>query len=286
MEHHSNFVPWQQACLASGAILRVLPVDDRGVLRLDLLDDLLTPRTRIFAVAHVSNVLGTVNPIPELAERAHRAGALLVVDGAQAAPHLPIDVQALGCDFYALSGHKAYGPSGIGALWGRRELLQQMAPWQSGGGMVRVVTPEATTFAPPPQRFEAGTPFIEGAIGLGAALEYLARLGLPAIGEHEHRLLERAAEGLKGIQGVRIVGTAPGKAAVLSFVLDGVHPHDVGTLLDQEGIAVRVGHLCAQPLMARFGVPAVTRASFGLYNTPEEVDALVTGVASVREFFA
>jgi cysteine desulfurase/selenocysteine lyase len=289
MEHHSSFVPWQQLCAARGATLRVAPVDDAddaGELNLDELEALLSPRTRVVAVTHVSNVLGTINPIRAIAERAHRVGALVVVDGAQAAPHLPIDVQALGCDAYAFSGHKVYAPSGIGVLWARRELLEAMPPWQSGGGMIRTVSAERTTFAPPPQRFEGGTPFIEGAIGLGAALDYLTTLGLDAIGAWEAELLRQATSRLGRIPGLRILGTARHKASVLSFVLDGVHPHDIGTLLDRDGIAVRVGHLCAQPLMARFGVPAVTRASFGLYNTPGEVEALGASVESVRELFA
>jgi len=285
MEHHSNFVPWQQACLEAGATLKVLPVDDAGALRLDLLDELLTPATRLVALTHVSNVLGTVNPIREIADRAHRAGALVVVDGAQGAPHLSLDVQALDCDFYAFSGHKVYGPSGIGVLWGRGELLAEMRPWQTGGGMVGTVRAEETTFAPVPRRFEAGTPFIEGAIGLAAALDYLTGLGLAEVGAWEHALLRRASERLARIPGLRVFGTAAKKAAVLSFVLDGIHPHDVGTLLDRDGIAVRVGHLCAQPLMARFGVTAVTRASFGLYNTLEEVETLAASLESVREFF-
>lgn len=288
MEHHSNFVPWQQVCLRTGATLRIVPIDpvaDSGVLRLDALDELLTSRTKLVAVTHVSNVLGTVNPVREIADRAHRAGAIVVVDGAQAAPHLPIDVQALGCDFYAFSGHKVYGPSGIGALWGRSERWAEMEPWQTGGGMVGVVEAEATTFAQAPRRFEAGTPFIEGAIGLAAALDYLTGLGLEAIGAWEHALLARASERLAAIPGLRLLGTAPGKAGVLSFTLDGIHPHDVGTLLDRDGIAARVGHLCAQPLMARFGVTAVTRASFGLYNTLDEVDRLAASLESVREFF-
>lgn len=285
MEHHSNFVPWQQACLRTGARLRILPVDESGALRHDALDELLTPKTRLVALAHVSNVLGTVNPIREIAERAHRAGAVVVVDGAQAAPHLPLDVQALGCDFYVFSGHKVYGPSGIGALWGRAELLAEMEPWQTGGGMVGEVRADETTFAPAPRRFEAGTPFIEGAIGLAAALDYLTALGLAEIGAWEHALLERATERLAAIPGLRFVGSAPGKAAVVSFTLDGIHPHDVGTLLDRDGIAARVGHLCAQPLMERFGLTAVTRASFGLYNTFDEVERLAASLESVREFF-
>ena len=289
LEHHSNIVPWQMLCEERGATLRVAPVDDRGEIVLDELERLLSPRTRLVAVAHVSNSLGTVCPVRQIAELAHAHGALVLVDGAQGVPHLTVDVQALGCDFYAFSGHKVYGPSGIGALWGRAELLAAMPPWQGGGGMVRVVTFEKTTYADPPHRFEAGTPFIEGAIGLAAALDYVSAIGQPAIAAWESALLQRATERLAEIPGLRIIGTAPHKAAVLSFALDGVHPHvhphDVGTILDRRGIAVRAGHHCAQPVMQRFGVPATTRASFGLYNTPEEVDALAAGLAYVREIF-
>ena len=285
LEHHSNIVPWQMLCEEKGAALRVAPLADDGSIRLEELERLLSPRTRLVAVAHVSNALGTVCPVREIAERAHAHGALVLVDGAQGVPHLTVDVREIGCDFYAFSGHKVYGPSGIGALWGRADLLAAMPPWQGGGGMVRVVTFEKTTYADPPHRFEAGTPFIEGAIGLAAALDYVGTLGLPAIAAWEHRLLARAEERLAEIPGLRIVGTAPDKAAVLSFVLDGVHPHDAGTILDSRGIAVRAGHHCAQPVMQRFGVPATTRASFGLYNTFEEVDALAAGLLHVREIF-
>jgi cysteine desulfurase/selenocysteine lyase len=285
LEHHSNIVPWQMLCEERGAVLRVAPVDDRGEILLDELERLLSPRTRLVAVAHVSNSLGTVCPVREITELAHAHGALVLVDGAQGVPHRTVDVQAIGCDFYAFSGHKVYGPSGIGALWGRAGLLAAMPPWQGGGGMVRVVTFEKTTYADPPHRFEAGTPFIEGAIGLAAALDYMTALGLPAIAAWEDALLARATERLAEIPGLRIIGTAPHKAAVVSFVLDGIHPHDVGTILDRRGIAVRAGHHCAQPVMQRFGVPATTRASFGLYNTPEEVDALAAGLLYVREIF-
>ncbi|HEY9421473.1 MAG TPA: cysteine desulfurase [Thermoanaerobaculia bacterium] len=285
LEHHSNLVPWQLLCEDRGAVLRVAPLDDRGEVRLDEFERLLSPRTRIAAFAHVSNSLGTVNPVREMAEMARRAGAVSVVDGAQAAPHLAVDVQALGCDFYTFSGHKVYGPSGIGALWGRAELLDAMPPWQGGGGMVRTVTFEKTTYAPPSHRFEAGTPFIEGAIGLAAALDYLTALGLPAVAAWENELLALATERLGEIPGLRIVGTARNKAAVVSFALEGIHPHDVGTILDQEGIAVRAGHHCAQPVMTRFGVPATTRASFGLYNTVEEVEALAAALRKARELF-
>jgi cysteine desulfurase/selenocysteine lyase len=285
LEHHSNLVPWQRLCEERGARLRVAPIDDRGEVRLDEFERLLSPRTRIAAFAHVSNALGTINPVREMAAMAHRAGALALVDGAQAAPHLAVDVRDLGCDFYAFSGHKVYGPSGIGALWGRAELLDAMPPWQSGGGMVQSVRFEKTTYAPPPHRFEAGTPFIEGAAGLAAALDYLTALGLPAVGAWESELLALAAERLAEVPGLRIVGTARRKAAVLSFTMDGIHPHDLGTILDHEGIAIRAGHHCAQPVMERFGVPATARASFGLYNTFEEVEALAAALHKARELF-
>lgn len=286
LEHHSNIVPWQMLCEEKGATLRVAPLDDRGEVLRDEYERLLSPRTRIVALAHVSNALGTVNPIREMAELAHARGAVVVVDGAQGVPHLTVDVQALGCDFYAFSGHKVYGPSGIGALWGKAELLAGMPPWQGGGGMIRTVTFERSTYAPPPHRFEAGTPAIEAAIGLGAALDYVSGIGLPAIAAWEGELLARATELLSGIPGVRIVGTAPHKAAVLSFAVAGIHPHDLGTILDREGVAVRAGHHCAQPVMQRFGVPATTRASFGLYNTLAEAEALAAGVRKAVELFS
>ncbi|HSS50574.1 MAG TPA: cysteine desulfurase [Thermoanaerobaculia bacterium] len=285
LEHHSNIVPWQLLCEERGAVLRVAPIDDRGEVILEELERLLSPRTRLVAVAHVSNALGTVNPVREIAERARRVGALVLVDGAQAAPHLAIDVQALGVDFYAFSGHKVYSPSGIGALWGRRELLAAMPPWQGGGGMIRKVSFAKTTYAPPPHRFEAGTPAIEAAIGLGAALGYLTALGLPAVAAWEAELLALATERLAAVPGLRLIGTARDKAAVLSFTMAGIHPHDVGTVLDQEGIAVRAGHHCAQPVMERFRVPATTRASFGLYNTRDEVEVLAAALHRARELF-
>jgi cysteine desulfurase / selenocysteine lyase len=286
MEHHSNLVPWQMLCEERGATLRVAPIDRRGELDLAALGRLLSRRTRIVAVAHVSNVLGTINPVAEIADMVHRLGAVLVVDGAQAAPHLVVDVGLLGCDFYAFSGHKVYGPSGIGALYGRAELLAEMPPWQGGGGMIETVRFEGTTYAPPPERFEAGTPSIEGAFGLAAALDYLTTLGLNAVAMWEDRLLRRAVERLGAIPGVRLVGAARERAAVLSFVVEGVHAHDVGTVLDGLAIAVRAGHHCAQPLMEVLEVPATVRASFGLYNTLDEVEALGAAVERVREVFA
>jgi cysteine desulfurase/selenocysteine lyase len=285
LEHHSNLVPWQRLCEERGAALKVAPLDDRGEVRLDEFERLLSPRTRLAAFAHVSNALGTVNPVREMAALAHDAGAVVLVDGAQAVPHGIVDVQALGCDFYAFSGHKVYGPSGIGVLWGRAELLAAMPPWQSGGGMVHTVCFERTTYAPPPHRFEAGTPFIEGAAGLAAAIDYLTALGLPAVAAWESELLALATARLSEVPGLRIVGTARAKAAVLSFTMTGIHPHDLGTLLDDSGIAIRAGHHCAQPVMERFGVPATARASFGLYNTPDEVEALAAALHRARELF-
>ncbi len=285
MEHHSNIVPWQLVAERTGARIRVIPVTDSGELDLEAFADLLSDRTRIVSVVHVSNALGTINPVARIARMAKERGALVVVDGAQAAPHLPLDVGELGCDFYAVSGHKMYGPSGIGALWGRRELLREMPPWQGGGEMIRSVSFKETTYAEPPARFEAGTPNIVGPVGLAAAADYLDELGLPAIGAHEDRLRERAEELLSEIEGLRIVGTAAKKGAVVSFVVEDVHPHDLGTLLDQQGIAVRTGHHCAQPLMERFGVPATARASFGLYNTHDEVERLADGLRSAIGVF-
>ncbi|TAH35943.1 MAG: cysteine desulfurase [Planctomycetota bacterium] len=286
MEHHSNIVPWQMLCEQTGATLRVAPIDDAGALIVPEFQRLLSTRTRIAAFAHVSNALGTINPVRALVDQAHAAGAKVLVDGAQAAPHLRPDVAALGCDFYCVSGHKMYGPTGSGVLWARAELLEAMPPYQGGGDMIRSVRFEKTTYNDLPFKFEAGTPNIAGGIGLGAAAEYLLRLGHEAITAHEQSLLARATAALQQVPGLRLIGTAPHKAAVISFTLDGVHPHDAGTILDQEGIAVRTGHHCAQPVMERFGVPATVRASFGLYNTPEEVDALVAGLHKVLEVFA
>ncbi len=285
MEHHSNIVPWQMLRDEKGAVLRVAPIDDRGDLILEEFEKLLSPRTRIAAVAHVSNALGTVNPVKRVCEAARRAGVPVLVDGAQAAPHLPVDVRDLGCDFYAMSGHKVYGPTGAGALWGRAEHLEAMPPWQGGGEMILSVTFEKTEYHRIPHRFEAGTPNIEGVIGLGAALDYVDTLGLEAIGAHEDALLAYGTQALSGVGGLRIIGTARRKAGVLSFDLAGVHPHDVGTILDREGIAVRTGHHCAQPVMAHFGVPATARASLALYNTREEIDALVAGLHQVSKVF-
>jgi len=286
MEHHSNIVPWQMVCREKGARLVVAPVDDRGVLVLDELARRIGPRTRLLSVTHVSNALGTVNPIAEIVAMAHARGVPVVVDGAQGVPHLPVDVLELGCDFYAFSGHKLYGPTGIGALYGKAEHLEAMPPWQGGGDMISSVTFEETLYARPPSRFEAGTPNVAGAVGLGAAIAWLEGLDRGAARAHEHDLLLYGTEALARIHGLRLVGTAPERAGVLSFVLDDVHPHDIGTILDREGVAIRAGHHCAQPLMKRFGVPATARASLALYNTRREIDALVEGLHKVRKMFS
>ena len=286
MEHHSNLIPWQLIAEQTGAVLKAAPLTDRGEIDLDAWRALLSERTRLVAVAHVSNALGTVNPVRELAEEAHARGALILVDGAQSAPHFPVDVASLHCDFFACSGHKLYGPTGVGVLFGRAELLERMPPWQGGGGMIASVTLERSTWAEPPARFEAGTPPIAGAIGLTAALDYVERIGFGSITAWEDALLHQAIEQVGGVPGVRLIGTASHRAAVLSFVVEGVHPHDAGAVLDDEGIAVRAGHHCAQPLMRHFGVPATIRASFAFYNTPDEVAALARGLARVREVFA
>lgn len=286
MEHHANIVPWQLACEATGAKLRVAPMSQAGELLLDELETLLTPRTKLLALTHVSNALGTVNPIAQITEMAHARGIPVLVDGAQAVQHLPVNVCELGIDFYVLSGHKLYGPTGIGVLWGRSAHLEGMAPWQGGGDMIRSVTFEKTEFAPPPLRFEAGTPNIAGAIGLGAAVEYLAGIGLDAIVAHERELLTAATDAVAAIEGVRLIGTADAKASVLSFVVEGVHPHDIGTVLDRYGVAVRTGHHCAQPVMAFYGVPATVRASFGLYNYRAEIVPLCKALREAQELFA
>ena len=285
MEHHSNLVPWQMVCGQTGARLRAVPITDRGELDLDAFDRLLGERTRLLAVGHVSNALGTVNPVRELAARAHARGAVVLVDGAQSAPHLPVNMADLACDFFAFSGHKLYGPTGVGVLYGRAEVLAAMPPWQGGGDMIEQVTLEASTWAAPPARFEAGTPPIAQVIGLAAAIEYLEGLGPARIAVWEGELLGLATARVGQLPGVRLVGTAADKAAVLSFLLEGVHPHDLGTVLDDEGVAVRAGHHCAQPVMARFGIPATVRASFAFYNTPDEIEALVRGVERAGKVF-
>ncbi|HET8834524.1 MAG TPA: cysteine desulfurase [Gemmatimonadales bacterium] len=286
MEHHSNIVPWQLVAGQTGAVVRAVPVTEIGELDLTAFDRLLTDRTRILALGHVSNALGTINPVRWMVARARERGVVTVVDGAQSVPHLAIDVQSLGCDFFAFSGHKVLGPTGVGVLYGRADRLEAMAPWQGGGDMIETVTLERSTFAPPPARFEAGTPMIAEVIGLGAAVEYVDEVGHAAIGAWEEELLGYATERVRELNGVRLIGAAREKAAVLSFVVEGVHPHDVGAVLDDDGVAIRAGHHCAQPLMRRFGVPATARASFAFYNTRDEVDALVRGLIRVRSVFA
>ena len=285
LEHHANIVPWQMLCEERGAALRVAPIRDDGALALDAFERLLSPRTKLVAVAHVSNVLGTLNPIARVSELAHARGALVLVDGAQAAPRIPVDVRALGCDFYAFSGHKAYGP-GVGVLWGRASVLEAMPPYQTGGGMIASVSFEKTTFAPIPERFEAGTPAIAEVVGLGAALDYIDSIGLPAIEAHEAELLDYGTRLLRDVPGLRLIGTAREKIAVMSFVVAGVHPHDLGTILDEEGVAIRAGHHCAQPLHARFGITASARASLGLYNDREDLDRLAAAIRKAIALFS
>nr|BDT31663.1 cysteine desulfurase [Myxococcus sp. MH1] len=285
MEHHANIVPWRMLCEQTGATLKVIPVDDRGELVMDAVDALLTEKTRILAVTHVSNALGTVNPVKELTRRAHAKGIPVLVDGAQSVTHFPVDVQDLGCDFYAFSGHKTFGPTGIGVLYGRLERLEPMPPYQGGGDMILSVTMEKVTYNRVPHRFEAGTPNLEGAVGLAAAIRYLQGVGLSAIAEHDREMMAYATAALESVPGLRLIGTAREKAGVLSFTLEDIHPHDVGTILDREGICIRTGHHCAQPVMQHFKLPATARASLALYNTREDVDALVRGLHKVREVF-
>jgi cysteine desulfurase/selenocysteine lyase len=286
MEHHSNIVPWQMLCEEKGATLRVIPMNERGELLMDEYEKLLNPRTRMVAVAHVSNALGTINPVRQIIEMAHRAGALTLIDGAQAVPHIKVDVQALDADFYTFSGHKLVGPTGIGILYGKSKLLNEMPPYQGGGDMILTVTFEKTTYNDVPYKFEAGTPNIAGGIGLGAAFDYVTRIGIDQIAAYEHDLLVYGTEALLQIPGLRLIGTAQEKASVLSFVIEGIHPHDIGTVLDKQGIAVRTGHHCAQPVMDWFNVPATTRASLAFYNTTAEIDALVVGLKKVKEIFS
>lgn len=286
LEHHSNIVPWQMLAEETGAILRVLPINDAGELCLDEFEPLLNARTKLVGVSHVSNALGSINPVKQMIALAHTHGVPVLVDGAQAVPHLPVDVQDLDCDFYAFSGHKLCGPTGIGVLYGKAALLEKMQPFKGGGDMILSVSFEKTTYNAIPYKFEAGTPPIAAAIGLGAAVDYLSAIGMDTIARHEHALLQYATGQLGALPGLRLIGTATHKAAVLSFTLDGIHPHDVGTLLNQDGIAVRTGHHCAQPVMTRFKVPATTRASFAFYNSMAEVDALVAGIRNVQQVFA
>ena len=285
MEHHSNIVPWQMLCEEKGANLKVIPIDDSGQLIIDEFQKLLSPRTKLVAVTHVSNVLGTINPVREIIAMAHAQGIPVLVDGAQGAPHMKVDVQALDCDFYAFSGHKMCGPTGIGILYGKAAWLEKMRPYEGGGDMILSVTLEKTTYNTIPYKFEAGTPPIAAAIGLGTAVDYLTSIGMDAIEAHEHSLTAYGTEALSSLKGVRVYGSAPQKAAVLSFNIEGVHAHDVGTILNDEGVAVRTGHHCAQPLMKRFGVPATARASLYLYNTTDEVDQLVAAIRRVQQIF-
>jgi cysteine desulfurase/selenocysteine lyase len=285
MEHHSNIVPWQMLCEEKGARLRVAPIDDAGDLMIDAFERLLGAKTKLVALPHVSNALGTVNPVGRLVEMAHRRNIPVLIDGAQAAPHLKIDVREIDCDFYTFSSHKVFGPTGVGALYGKASLLEKMPPYQGGGDMILSVTFEKTVYNALPYKFEAGTPHIAGAVGFGAALDYLERIGIGAITAYEDELLAYATAKVAAIEGVRIIGTAKEKAGVISFVMDSAHAHDVGTILDQEGVAIRTGHHCAMPIMERFGVPATARASLAFYNTPAEIDALVRAIHKVREVF-
>ncbi len=285
MEHHSNIVPWQLLCEERGATLKIIPIDDDGDIILEEYERLLTDRTRIVGLVWVSNALGTVNPVSEMIATAHSRGVPVLIDGAQAVPHLPVNVRELDCDFFAFSAHKAYGPTGIGALYGKRSHLMEMVPYQGGGDMILSVTFDGTVYNEPPHRFEAGTPNIEGAIGMAAALDYLNGLGLDRVALHEQELLSEATRKVLSVPGVRLIGKAAHRAGALSFVMDGIHPHDIGTILDTEGVAVRAGHHCAQPVMQRYGISATVRASFGVYNTSDEVDALVRGLHTVREVF-
>jgi cysteine desulfurase/selenocysteine lyase len=287
MEHHSNIVPWQLLCQRTGATFRWLPIDDNGRLVDPAIDEIITDRTKVVAFVHQSNALGTINPVPRLVARARAVGALSVVDASQSAPHLPLDVQALGADFVAFTGHKLYGPTGVGVLWGRYDLLAELPPFLGGGEMIETVDMTGTTYAEPPHRFEAGTPMIAEAVGLGVAIDYLAAIGMANVAEHERELVAHALEGLATIDGLRIIGPSDtvDRGATIAFTLAGVHPHDVAQLLDEQGIAVRAGHHCARPVCVRYGIPATTRASFGIYTTTEEIDALVAGVQKVKEVF-
>ena len=286
LEHHANIVPWQMVRDQTGCTLKVAPINRRGEVELDRFLSMLSPRTRVVAIAHVSNALGTILPVKRMIDAAHAQGSVVLVDGAQAIPHSLVDVRALGCDFYTFSSHKIYGPTGIGVLYGREELLAAMPPWQGGGDMILTVSFEKTTYNELPWKFEAGTPNISGAVGLGAALDYVESLGREAIAAHEQRLLQHATRELERIPGIEIIGTAPHKAAVLSFTMEGVHPHDLGTILDAEGVAVRTGHHCAMPVMTFFEIPATARASFGCYNTEADVASLIAALGKAREVFA
>lgn len=286
IEHHSNIVPWQLVCEQTGAVLRIIPANDSGELQLDEYGKLLNEKTKFVAVGHVSNAIGTINPVKQMIEMAHKHGTAVLIDGAQAVPHLDVDVQDLNCDFYAFSGHKLYGPTGIGVLFGKSDLLDQMQPYHGGGEMISSVSFEKTTYKKPPHKFEAGTPSIAGAIGLGAAIDYVKSIGLQEISAYENRLLKYATEKILTVDRVRIIGDAKLKAAILSFVIDGIHPHDIGTILDRDGIAIRAGHHCAMPTMQRFGVAATARASFAFYNTKDEIDLFVEALRQVLRIFS
>lgn len=286
IEHHSNIVPWQLVCNETGAKLRIIPANDAGELQVKEYEKLLNERTKFVSIGHVSNAIGTINPVKQMISMAHKYGVPVCIDGAQAAPHMAVDVRDLNCDFYAFSGHKLYGPTGIGVLYGKAHLLEQMQPYHGGGEMISSVSFEKTTYKKPPYKFEAGTPSIAGAIGLGAAIDYVANIGLQEISAYENELLRHATEKLLNVPGVRIIGNAKPKAAILSFVIDGIHPHDIGTILDREGIAIRAGHHCAMPAMQRFNVPATARASFAFYNTKEEIDTFVKSLEKVLTIFS
>ena len=286
MEHHSNIVPWQLVCEQTGAVLKVIPINDAGELDMDEYKNLLSERTRIVAIVHVSNALGTINPIAEISALAHAAGAVVIIDGAQAAPHMRLDVAELDCDFYTFSGHKLFGPTGVGVLYGKQALLEDMPPYHGGGDMIKMVTFEKTLYNDLPYKFEAGTPYIAGVIGLGAAVDYVSDVDLDRIQGYEHELLQYATQAAATVPGLRLIGTAAEKAGILSFVVDGIHPHDLGTILDHDGIAVRTGHHCAMPVMERYGIPATARASFAFYNTAEEVDKLITGIDKAKNIFS
>ncbi len=286
MEHHSNIVPWQMLCEQTGAILKIIPINDDGELMVEEFEKILSPKTKIVSVVHISNALGTINPVQHIIDRAHEHNAIVIIDGAQATPHTAVDVQALDCDFYVFSGHKLFGPTGIGALYGKTALLEAMPPWQGGGDMIKMVSFEKTMYADLPYKFEAGTPHIAGVIGLGAAIDYVNSVGLDAIAAYEQELLEYATEKALEVKGLRLIGTAEQKASILSFVIDSVHPHDIGTILDHEGIAIRTGHHCAMPVMTHFNVPATARASFAFYNTFTEVDVLIQALEKARKVFS
>lgn len=285
MEHHSNIVPWQLLCEQTGAVLKVVPINDAGEFVFEQFEKLLGPLTKLVATVHISNALGTINPVKQIIDLAHSHNAIVLIDGAQSVPHCAVDVQALDCDFFAFSGHKMFGPTGTGVLYGKRALLEAMPPWQGGGDMIRTVTFEKSTWSDLPHKFEAGTPPIAGMIGLGAAIDYVNSIGMAAIAEYEAGLLEYATAAASTIKGLRIIGTASNKASILSFVMDGIHPHDLGTILDHHGVAIRTGHHCAMPVMDRFGIPATARASFAMYNTREEVDKFIEAVVGALKVF-